>query len=559
MYRLLVVDNEPIIVESVLDLLQRTETIELDICGAYSSIEALRLLETTKFDIVLTDIRMPGMSGLELHREILKRWPWCKVIFLSGYDDFAFIQEVIRNGGVDYLLKTEGNGAIIQAVQKAVQALNDTIEKDNLIRKSKEKLQHIQPYLQKELLLGLVRGETNARLPLEKPFEELNVPLGSKAETMTVIGRIDEWSGTATSVDQSLLLFAVRNIAEEYLSASTLQVSFDFDHRTKLAWFIQPKEVGAGQGSVSPELRQRSLGFIHGAFEMIQMTCKQMLKLSLSFAAGNDYRDWSDIPEQFEHLQLLLSHGLGLGHELLLQERRTPELEPSAIDRELRKQLGKLKVLQTLLDNGQRDQFFVEYGSLMQFVAASSPQSASVKTEIYFTLVSMFMSYLNRWGVQEEIGKHTNLGKMTMLDCHHHWMEVVDYFYALADLLFAHKMSGQGLQENDVIRQVQQYVNQNLAGDLSLNRIGEVVGHNPSYLSRLYKQITSEGLSDYIMAARVAKATELLQENRLKIHDISKAVGFLSDQSFYRFFRKATGVTPQECRENAAKSTDASE
>ncbi|NOU71223.1 response regulator [Paenibacillus sp. LMG 31458] len=560
MYSLLVVDNEPIIVESILDMFARTDALDLEVYGAYSSTEALKLLTTTKIDVVLTDIRMPGMSGIELHREIIKHWPWCKVIFLSGYNDFDFIQEVMRNGGVDYLLKTEGNQAIIRAVQKAVQALSDAIEVENLIHKSKKQMQMIQPYLQKELLWGLVQGEPHALQTMHDQFREMNIPLSSAKPTIVVIGRIDQWSETASSVDKSLLLFAVQNIAEEYFSQSTNLVSFDFAQKTKLVWLIQTKEASdSAIDSSSTEIRGRMVAFVKGAVEMIQHTCKQLIKLNVSFAVGTTYRDWNHVSEQFEHLQLLMSRGLGLGHELLLLEQQAADMDPHAIDRELRKQMNKLNLLQSLLDNGQKEQFFYEYGSIMKAVAMTAPQSNPVKMEVYFTLISIFLSYMNRWGVQEEIGKQTNLGKMTMLDCQASWEEVVDYFYALANRLFDQKMSVQGFQQNDVIRQVQQYVKQNLAGDLSLNRIGDVVGHNPSYLSRLYKQIASEGLSDYIMAARLSKAKELLRENKLKIHEISKAVGFLSEQSFYRFFRKAVELTPQEYRERAIMSTDATE
>lgn len=537
MYRLLVVDNEPIIVESVLDLLHRTEVLDLELYGKHSPLEALKLLESMRFDIVLTDIRMPGMSGIELHREIIQHWPWCKVIFLTGYNDFEFIQEVIRNGGTDYLLKTEGDQAIIRAVEKAIQALSEAIEMENLIHKSREQLHKIQPYLQKELLWELVLGEHPINHTLHQQFHELSIPLRSEEQTLIVIGRVDKWNEGMTSIDKSLLLFAIQNIAEEYLAPSTKLVSISFEQKTKMVWLIQGGTTG----------------FIRGAIEMIQTACRQLLKLRVSFAIGAQFRDWLTISEQFENLQWLLSRGLGLGHELLLLEQQGHELETSSMDRELRKQLNKLKLLQVQLDHNQRHEFFEEYTYLMSCVDGVSARFNGIRLEIYFTLVSIFTSYLNRSGTHEEISKQINLGKMTVLNCQQQWREVVDYFYQLANILFDHKMSSLDFQEDDVIRQVQLYVRNNLAGDLSLNRIGEVVGHNPSYLSRLYKQNTNESLSIFIMEERIVKAKELLQENRLKIQDISKAVGFLSEQSFYRFFRKATGMTPQECRERVEK------
>lgn len=552
MYRLLIVDDEPIIVESLLDLFERRSEMVLEVFGVYTSADALDMLGKTKIDIVITDIRMPGLSGIELHREIIDRWPWCKVIFLTGYNNFEFIQEAIRNGSVDYLLKTEGNEAIFRAVQKAIQALTDAIEVEQLIEKSRKQALTIQPFLQKELLWGLVQSDGYAHRSIREHFHELNISLTAVEPAIIVIGRIDEWREGTTPFDKSLYLFAIQNIANEYLDASVRQVSFEFEEKSKVAWLMQPKSSGSHLYG-DEEIKQRTLAFIKGAVEMIQNACKHLLNMKLSFAVGTTYREWKELPDQFDHLRILMSRGLGLGEELLLLEQSVHRFDMDSDDQELRKQMKKLPLLQTLLENGQQEQFLVEYMTLMKLAASVSKQTDSLRTEIYFTLVSSFLSYINRWKMREEIGEAFPLGKMTLLDSANNWKEVTEYFYQLTEIIFERKMSGQGHQEEGVVSQVQSYIRHHVAGDISLNRIAEVVGHNPSYLSRLYKRITGEGLSEYIAEVRMTKTKELLQENRLKINEISKAVGFLSEQSFYRFFRKVTNITPQEYRDQVNK------
>lgn len=81
MYRLLIVDDEEIITEALYEVLSQSMREELDICKAFSAKEALRWLARTRVDIVLTDIRMPGMSGIELMEEIKTYWPRCRIIF----------------------------------------------------------------------------------------------------------------------------------------------------------------------------------------------------------------------------------------------------------------------------------------------------------------------------------------------------------------------------------------------------------------------------------------------------------------------------------------------
>ncbi len=100
------------------------------------------------------------------------------------------------------------------------------------------------------------------------------------------------------------------------------------------------------------------------------------------------------------------------------------------------------------------------------------------------------------------------------------------------------------------MQQIHHYVQMNIAGDVSLTRIGEVVGHSSAYVSRLYKNITQTNLSDYIHEIRIGKAKEMLGQSRFKIQEIAKLLGFENDRYFYRYFKKATGLTPQEFRES---------
>ncbi|MDF2837883.1 MAG: hypothetical protein K0Q63_3523, partial [Paenibacillus sp.] len=380
---------------------------------------------------------------------------------------------------------------------------------------------------------------------------ELGSPLDAHAGVLLAIGRVDDWRDEFSVADRELMLYAIQNIAEEYWSKSVrcLTVSYEKD---KLLWLLQPLEPHA-------DANERTVRFIHGTLETIQVACKQMLKLCVSFAAGAKLQPWEAAPEQFGALKRLLGRGLGMGKELILIGDRHAEARdqsgPTVQTHEVRSQLEKLGAMAAYLENGQREHFMVEYGRLMA-IASGSPKAEddSLKLEIYYSLVSLFLSYMNRWGLHEEIGGAIDLGKLSRFDAHRSWGDADDYLAALAERLFEQKHNDRMYREDDLVKHIQWYVEHNLAGDLSLTRIGEVVGYNPYYLTRLYKRITSEGLTDFIMSCRLAKAQKLLAQGGMIVQDISKAIGFMTEQSFYRFFKKATGFTPQEYRERHAIS-----
>ncbi|GBF74696.1 DNA-binding response regulator [Paenibacillus sp. 598K] len=557
MLKLLIVDNERIIVESLLDLFERNERIELEVHGAYSSLEALELLRRTRIDIVLSDIRMPGMDGLELQREIVKEWPWCKVIFLTGYDDFEYIHQAVRNGGIDYLLKMEGNEAIVRAVEKAAAELYEAVASRQLLEHAKRQLQLARPLLLQEYVMELVQGDADAHRRRAVRFAELSLPLGSADQVLLAIGRVDDWGDSLSNSDRQLLLYAIANIADEYFAKASRCVSVSFE-RNKLLWLIQPAGDGAADSELSTKASHSQLiRFIHGTIETVQYACKQYLKLSLSFAAADRMRAWEDAPEQFHALKRLFGRGLGLGKEFILLDKSSQGgqvQEPPIQTQAMRSQLEKLGAMSAYLENGQRQHFETEYAKLMDMAASLDRPDTYLRLEIYASLVAIFLSYMNRWGLHAEIGQTFDLGRLASLDADRHWHEVEAYFSSLADRLFEQKQLDQHSSEGHLIRHVQLYVEHNLAGDLSLTRIGEVVGYNPYYLTRLYKQRTNEGLTEYIIRCRLAKAQRLLTEGQMIVQDISRAVGFMTEQSFYRFFKKAAGCTPQEYRERSMLS-----
>ena len=106
MYRMLIVDDEEIITDGLADVFGKLN-LDLDIYKAYSGQEALELLNRTRVDVVLSDICMPGMDGLELMETIRLNWPQCKIVFLTGHNDFNYVYQAIQAPDVQYVLKTK--------------------------------------------------------------------------------------------------------------------------------------------------------------------------------------------------------------------------------------------------------------------------------------------------------------------------------------------------------------------------------------------------------------------------------------------------------------------
>lgn len=162
MYRLLIVDDEPNLVEGLCEYLASVVSEETDILKAYSGQEALQIMHKYSVDLLIVDIQMPEMTGLELINKVEQIYPCCSVIFLTGYSNFEWIQKALRHPiCVDYILKTEGDQVIGEAVLKQLQRIEMVSSGEELLRRVAVQAEKMETFFeQKEVEAWLTEGKT---------------------------------------------------------------------------------------------------------------------------------------------------------------------------------------------------------------------------------------------------------------------------------------------------------------------------------------------------------------------------------------------------------------
>lgn len=548
MYRLLVVDDVPIIVDNLAESLLEEETLDVEVYKAYSGMEALDVLMKHKIDVVLSDIKMPHMEGIALLQEIKAQWPRCKVIFLTSYNDFNYVQSALSLGAFDYILKTEEQAKIVQVVARAIQALDEEFTSRKLVEKAEQHMRRAIPSLQKEYMVALLHGKSKDRFRLEKDFAEIGIPLESGFPVFLLIARIDSWRNVLMRPEQELLIFAVQNIMEECLGEGAAYFSVVYEH-SQMIWFIQPKKLEAQ--SEEGEAWRRTFYFVKGTLETIQNACRDLLRLPVSFVLSERPGEWTGVSEKFDRLLSLLAQEIGLQSEVLLVEGNCPETS-DMVTESPGKVIGfslqrKFQLIGYHLENRGEEQFTAVLDEVLGSLA-SEECNDYIKMEIYHSLASIFMSYMNRHGLMRKVVEHVPIGKLFDTSEIISWVELTEYFRGLADRIFECHKNDKDKSTHLIVEKVHEYVHANLASNISLTELAEQVHLNASYLSRLYKSVTGIGISEYIASVRNEKAKMLLKETSMKTQDIAKAVGYLSGLAFTRFFKKYNDVTPQEYR-----------
>jgi two-component system response regulator YesN len=253
---------------------------------------------------------------------------------------------------------------------------------------------------------------------------------------------------------------------------------------------------------------------------------------------------------------MLLLDGFSGEEEVLLNDLLAAESAENAFDVDLKatKQRlfmhAKLKLLETYLNRGKRDDFIEIYQQLFDDMKLlNGVYEKYVQYEILHAISSMLLSYMNQWGQTEEIHKNHELYRVNYNDISLN--DIMMRFEKMALSLFSRKQAETYETTDRTVTLINNYIHSQLHGDLSLNKLAEVVYLNPSYLSRYYKQMTGIGISKYIEDTKIARAKEMLKQEQLKVHEIATQLGINSATNFTRFFKKATGLTPMEFRETS--------
>ncbi|AZN39350.1 response regulator transcription factor [Paenibacillus albus] len=543
MNRLLIVDDEKFTVDGLYEMIEDTPELELDLYRAYSPEEALEWLSRTKIDIVLSDVRMPGMTGLELQQRIVAQWPRCKIIFLTGIHNLETAQLAVRSGSIDYILKTEGDEAIIRSIRKAIDSLAEESQSSQFMLQAKERMSRALPLLHRDFVMSLLELQTSVTAA---KLEELQIMLSSELPVIPLIGRIDQWRDAGYQ-DQSLLLYAVQNIASEYYASQAFfTVSLDMHHFICL---IQPKleAMDICASSTSSTWRD-AVSFVQGTMPSIQQTCDKLLKLPVSLICGAGAAMWQQLPRVYGQMRKQLLVGLGSRDRMLLildQQQEEGEADGTL---QTQPELPTLRTITTRLER------LLEVGDLAEFAAAVK-QYAALPTQyadyamVYYAIASVLLSQLTQGEARaDEGGANVDIDALMNLAAHKSRDAALDYLLGAAAVVYERRSSMQSERTNQLLSKLHQYIRSNLGGDLSLTRLSEVVYLNPAYLSVLYKQQTGRNLSDYIAELRLDKAKELLLASPFKIHEIADKVGFETSGYFTRFFKKRLQMTPQEYR-----------
>ena len=535
MYKLLIVDDELENLEWLEELFRYEAPRELEIYTALSARKAIEILNSVKCDIVLTDIKMPKMSGMELYHHIKENWPRCRVIFLTGYRDHETLYEAAQDKSVRYLLKTEGDAKIMDTVMEAVYELDRQREELTLERERGILFEKARYWIKKDFWEQAVNG-TGIELPGQRKLEELGISLKADYPVLFFLGHIEE---VGTNISRERVEGVMELITRSM--PGILRIELCVMEQRYLLLLVQPKMLDAYTDW------KRAFRVSYGALEDVQDICAGEPGLVIKFAVDREPVSFEQLSEKYYKLKkgiasMLSEEGSGI------MEIRESAGEAGKEDCQFEAKLSRLPLLTEYLEKGSREEGLKVLSELTAPLLQGASRHDIKALELYYNISMIYLKVISLNGLEEKIPFRIGLYKLTNAESFNSWEEAVDYlketYYAISVSL----EESRGDRQDQTLNKVEKYIHEHLGEDLTLTVLADVGGFNAAYLSRIFKQKYQCNLSVYIMNERVKQAKKLLVDTDEKINRIGEMVGYLTPHSFTRVFKAAEGITPAEYR-----------
>lgn len=538
-YQLLLVDDEASVVDSLAETLPWASLGIAEVFRAYSGQEALEILNTNSVDVMISDIRMPGMNGLELLSQVRRSWRNIKFIVLSGHAEFAYAQQAMAHETFDYLLKPVSDEEILAKVGLAVEALREERAEYRMHERVAKAFQESLPMLRGELLNELLQGFHHHPGRLEKRMESLKIGIEPGDPFSLMLVRLEGELLEMDFYSLSLMEYAIGNMAEEWFGDRFRLWSGKSVHGY-LAFVVTPTPEAAGE--LTPEELEQELR--HKASQL-QLSVDHYLRRTVSVLVSKRGEFPRDVQRLYDDLLQALRRQIGNQTGLFVQV--SDELEQQPVHSLQR--LYEPPLLLHLLESGNWELTEEKLAGIWSELNQKWANSPEHLNEVFFSVYASFASFAHKNGkeladvIGPSLSDVSGLLPSRSIASLQSW--IFDSFRKL-------RQSAETEASDDreiAVHKIKSYVQKHLVEDVSLQALADYMYMHPVHVSRIFKLQTGENLSDYVLRLKMELAASLLANPAMKSYEIALKLGYQNPNYFNKVFKKYYSLTPQEYRQ----------
>lgn len=539
MYKLIFVEDEEMI-RKVFPLMIDWKTVGFELVGvAENGLEALKIMSTMSVDVVLTDIRMPIINGLELACEVKTRYPRVKTILLSAYSDFENARKAIEYGIYGYLLKSDDEAEI----QKYFAALTQTLDRETEILLNSGWVGNEMSILRNHFLKKLLTDNTSLNIT-EIEALATNYCIIANERYTSVIIQFDEYYNLLKMLGNARVkgiqkLFS--GILVTYIEA--LKKGYVIEVEEYYVAFLLGTDIHVNQ------MVEDIYYYLTSELELIE----EAGEMSLTFAVGQSVSGLMDLKVSFESALTLFKHKVYLGNSQILNGLYligsfcVKNLNPAqmiSFENKLKQYIDRNDIDGMFVYLNEIEKYLIEnkFTDIDQIFTFIAKIVMNTRDSIYFSRTNSDELFQEANAVLEYIGKCETYNSLFKT-----FRE-----YAAKVLEQPHEKEPKE-HVRKIIEKAVVYINQNYSKQISLEDVAKHVNVHAVHISRLFSQQLGMNYKELVTKLRMDKAKEMLADIDVKIYEICEAIGYNKPRYFSELFKKTTGLTPLEFREKCRK------
>ncbi|MBJ6362665.1 response regulator [Paenibacillus sp. GCM10012307] len=536
--KLLVVEDEPSFRQGIINMVDWND-YGVQIMGeAENGREALECMLQEKPDLVLTDITMPVMNGLELISEAKVAGLDFYAVLLTGYDEFQYAQEAIKLGVEDYLLKPCMPQDILRVIMKIKQKKELEEQKGRRIDDLSHSWNKNIPLLKAQVLSGWIKL---APLPLEDRadmMQEFGIALGQQDGIQVGAVRLEQPRQKAANwsvQDAELFRYAALNITYESLKDVYVGRLETFVYQDDIVWVGGPLSHQGSSGGLR----------LSDGLQLVQSNLRRYLQHTASLAVSSASHNIMTLHLAYQEVSQAMSARFyrGRGGIYMYTESDAADPEQLLHDHPYLDQTEKNLLLQL-----QNESYEQSVDTLEEWLSYLRQNPHHTKEEVNLRASNLVWE-LQKWMRERYTASPDWPGDLVPAD----QLAKLETLDDVASVLQRTLQQIVGVLSQKVLHRTVQatldLIKAKYATNLTLDSASKEVFVSNSYLSSLFKQELGINFLDYLHQYRVEKAKEYLRQ-QYKIYAVAKLVGYQEERHFSSTFKKWTGMTPTQYQKN---------
>ncbi|WP_172556224.1 response regulator [Clostridium putrefaciens] len=514
MFKVLIVDDEYLAREGMKKTID-WNILGCKVCGeASNGIEAIEYSKNFKPDIIITDINMPGISGLDMAFKVRELLPDCKFIIITGYDEFQYAKEAIKLKAVDFILKPIDEDELIEAIKRSTKELN--------------KLSLNRALEQERLLLDAMRGRFSDKESMVDGLREAKIDLNT-IRIISIENDIYNERMEEDSMDKSYMQNkGIRELIYKHFKSKYYVIDCHFYRVAIVLEDNEDNEDNEDKGSLEEMLNN----FTKEVNEILNIT----VTLGVS-----DKKPLRNIKESYSESKEAINHKLYLGKNKIIYFESIFKSD-SHITLDFTKEKREMNLLIKAKDKKRIQDKLKSIFTRFKIYKSEEDFIRGVSIEIILEAFSVVKTYdtYSKGEELEEANIYKYAAKLNTLD------ELYEFVYSYLIKVLNILRERDAAAEETGIEKAVEFIDHHYKEDISLKDVANYAYLSESYLSRKMKKVLGIGFSEYITRLRMEKAIELLREPNTKVAKVALEVGYPDYRYFSQSFKKYTGYSPSE-------------